>query len=63
MIDDDKLVTEIGTFVDIEKEILLNATGILSAREMAESFNISISEIEKIFYKLNDKCLVYMSEF
>ncbi|MGN9136243.1 B12-binding domain-containing radical SAM protein [Clostridium sp. HCP1S3_B4] len=63
LIDGEKLITEVGVFEDVAKEVLLNATGILSAQEIAIKCEISISEMEKLFYELNNRCLVYMSEF
>ena len=30
---------------------------------IANIFNVSIDEVEQIYYNLNERCLVYMSEF
>jgi len=59
----DILVSEVGTFKGLEKDVLMYATGIYNALEMAEKFNVSIREIEETYYHLNERCLVYMSEF
>ena len=32
-------------------------------RTIANIFNVSIDEVERIYYNLNERCLVYMSEF
>jgi anaerobic magnesium-protoporphyrin IX monomethyl ester cyclase len=57
------LISEVGRFKGLQKDILLNATGILSAREMANKFDVKIEDIENAYDTLNEKCLVYMSEF
>lgn len=57
------MVTEIGSFFGIEKEVLLNATGIYTVKQMAELFQVSIDTIKEIYVKYNDKCMLYMSEF
>lgn len=53
--------SEMGVFSGIEKNILLNATGIYSAMDMTRKFAVSIEEIKKSFESLNNRCLVYMS--
>ncbi len=63
LLDDDVLRSEVGDFYGLEKEILLNATGINTAKEMALKFNVEIEEIESCYNKLNNKCLVYMSKY
>lgn len=60
---DDKLVSDIGVFEGLEKEILTYATGIYSAIQMSERFHVTVKEIENSYYELNDRCLVYMTEF
>lgn len=57
------LISEVGRFKGLQKDILLNATGILSAREMANKFDVKIEDIENAYDTLNEKCLVYISEF
>lgn len=59
----DILISDIGEFAGLEKDILMYATGVYTAVEMAEKFKVTIQEIEESYDKLNDKCLVYMSEF
>ena len=63
LVQGDKIITEIGEFEGLTGFVLLNAVGIMNAQQMAEHYKVSISDIEKEFYKLNEKCLVYMSEF
>lgn len=62
-IENNKLVSNVGSFYGLEKDILTYATGIITAKEMAEKFNVKIDEIEKCYLELNNKCLVYMTEF
>ena len=59
----DVLITKLGTFSGLEKDVLKYATGIYSAKMLSEKLNVNIEKIEKIFYKLNNKCMLYMSEF
>lgn len=59
----DKLVSDVGIFQGIEKSILVYATGVYTAEEMAGKFHVTIEEIENTYYDLNDRCLVYMAEF
>ena len=59
----DILLSEAGEFRGLEKDILMYATGVYSAKEMADKFSVSIEEIEKTYYALNERCLTYMSEF
>lgn len=63
VLEEDKLLSEVGEFYGKEKDILLNATGIYTAEEMACHIGITLNELEEIYTILNDKCLVYMSEF
>lgn len=63
ILEGEELFTEVGNFKGIEKDILVNASGIYNSEEMARIFGISIEEIEEVYYRLNNKCLVYMSEF
>jgi len=63
VLDKDRMSSEVGDFFGLEKDILLNSTGIYNAEEMASMFKVDLIEIEKIYIKLNEKCLVYMSEF
>lgn len=58
-----KLVSDVGVFEGLERDVLCYATGIYSAGQMAEQFHTSISAIEECYYSLNERCLVYMSEF
>ena len=62
-IENNKLVSDVGDFYGLEKDILTYATGIITAEEMAETFKVDIIEIEKCYLALNDRCLVYMTEF
>ncbi len=55
------MVTEIGSFTGLEKDVLLNATGIYSVQELSSKLAVNISTIKSIFEDLNDRCLVYMS--
>lgn len=59
----DKILSEAGEFYGLEKDILIRAVGNYTAREMAELFHKDIAEIGKAYEKLNQRCLVYMSEF
>ena len=61
--DNGKLVSDVGEFEGLEKDILSFATGIYTAEELTRIFNVSIDEVEQIYYNLNERCLVYMSEF
>ena len=61
--DNGKLVSDVGEFEGLEKDILSFATGIYTAEEFANILNVSIDEVEQIYYNLNERCLVYMSEF
>lgn len=63
IVNDDVMYSEIGTFFDIQKDILLNATGILSVRDMAIAFSVTIEQIRVAFETLNNRCLVYMSKW
>lgn len=62
-IENDEMISDVGIFSGLQKEVLLNAVGILSAVEMAKKFGTTIEEIENIYHVLNEKCLVYMTEF
>lgn len=62
-IDNDLMVSDVGVFTGLQKEVLLNAVGILSAEEMAKQFGTTVEEIESVYRILNEKCLVYMTEF
>ena len=57
------MIADMGTFEGLEQELLQDATGILTARDMAEKYHVSMEEIEMMYHKLNDRCLVYMSQF
>lgn len=63
VLDGERLVTKFGEYEGLDKDVLLNATGIYTAKEIANRLAISIDKIEDIFYKYNDKCMLYMSEF
>ena len=60
---DDIMSTNVGTFSGLEKEFLLRATGIYTAKDISEISNVSIAIVQAIFEKLNDRCLVYMSQW
>ena len=62
-IENDRLISDVGIFTGLDREVLLHATGIISAEQMANQFRVELEEIEKVYYRLNDKCLVYMGEF
>lgn len=55
------MITDIGSFTGLEKDMLLNATGIYSALELSNKLAVNISTIKRVFEDLNDRCLVYMS--
>lgn len=63
VIEEDKMCTEVGTFTGVERDILLNATGIYSVMDMSIKLSISIDRIQKIFESLNNRCLVYISSW
>lgn len=58
-----EMISDAGTFTDLQKDILMNAVGVMTAETMADTFGVKLEEIERIYYILNDKCLVYMTEF
>lgn len=62
-IENDELISDVGIFSGLQREVLLNAVGILTAEEMAIQFGTTIEEIENVYKILNEKCLVYMTEF
>ena len=57
------MYTDVGTFIGIERDILLNATGIYSVTDMSIKLSLSIGRIQEIFESLNNRCLVYMSNW
>lgn len=61
--DGDRILSEVGNFSGLEMNVLVNATGVYNAIEMAEMFHVSIDDIKYVYNKLNNKCMVYMSEF
>ncbi|WP_052107742.1 B12-binding domain-containing radical SAM protein [Clostridium novyi] len=61
--DEDGILSEVGRFSGLEMKVLVNATGIYNSTEMAEVFGVSIDDIKDVYDKLNNKCMVYMSEF
>jgi len=63
VLENDIMFSEVGEFRGIEKDVLLNATGIYTAKEMTVMFNISEKELEDIYYELNNKCFVYISKY
>lgn len=63
VVDDNKLISKFGEYTGLDKEVLLNATGLYTAKEMAVMFDVSIEEIRDVFIKYNEKCMLYMSEF
>ncbi|MDO4339112.1 MAG: radical SAM protein [Eubacteriales bacterium] len=58
-----RLISDVGVFENLEKDILTYATGLYTASQMAEMFHTSIAVIEKCYYSLNERCLVYITEF
>lgn len=62
-IDHGRMVTDAGDFEGLEQEILQDATGGISASDMANRYQVSIEEIEKTYTALNNRCLVYMTQF
>lgn len=62
-IDGDYLITEIGKFSGYEKDVLLNATGLCYASYLATKLKISLEQLENVYNALNNKCLVFMSDF
>lgn len=57
------IISKVGSFSGLEMQILAYATGIYTATEMAELFQVTIEQVMCIYEKLNKRCLVYMSEF
>ncbi len=47
----------------IEKDAVLYADGRKKAGEIADILNLSISQIKEVYEGLNERCLVYFSEF
>lgn len=62
-IENDEMISDVGTFSGLQKKVLLNAVGILTAQEMANKFGTTVEEIGSVYRILNEKCLVYMTEF
>lgn len=58
----DTMVTQYGSFTGVEKIVLLNATGVYTAREVASQYNISIDDIRVTYEELNNRCFAYISE-
>lgn len=63
VINDGIMKSEAGVFTGLEMNILANAAGIYTAWEMADMFHVSIEKIKRVYGSLNNRCLVYMSEF
>lgn len=63
VIEEDAMRTEVGIFVGVERDILLNATGIYSVTDMSIKLSINIDRIQEIFESLNNRCLVYMADW
>lgn len=57
------VITPIGKFYGLEKEVFLNASGKLTARELAQKLAVDLSEIEHVYKALNNRCLAYMSRW
>lgn len=62
-IDGNSIITEAGEFTNLDKDVLLYSTGLYSAKKISKILNITIDELKNIYNKLNNKCLVYMSDF
>lgn len=60
---DETIYTEAGIFRGLEKDILVNASGVYCVREMAKKLLVSVKDIEMAYTRLNNRCLAYMSEF
>ena len=61
VLEEQRMVTDIGVFEGLEKDVLLNASGVLSGTETAEKLGITLEQLKEIYEKLNDRCLVYTS--
>lgn len=61
VLDGGKMTAEPGTFEGLEKEILLRASGQKTAAELSRVLGVTIDEMEAVFYRLNNRCLLYMS--
>lgn len=61
VIEDGTMRTKVGAFEGDMKEVLLNASGVYTAAEVAKRKKISLKRMEEIYYELNDRCLVYSS--
>lgn len=59
----DDLIVKNYKFSGLEKSFLELSNGSKSILEIANILNIDILQIEKIFNKLNNKCMVYLSDF
>lgn len=57
------LRTEAGDFTGTERDLLLYATGIYTAREIADLLKVPIEEIERVYFSLNNRCLLYISQW
>lgn len=60
---DGVLHTKYGEFEGLEKDFLLNANGKYTNNILSEKLNISILELEELYVTLNERCLVFISEF
>lgn len=63
VLEKDRMISEVGIFWGLEKDILINATGIYNTIELSNILEVSIQEIKDVYEKLNNKCFLYMSEF
>ena len=63
LIEGNTICTEAGKFSGIEKDILLNSTGIRTATELSLQLGISIEQFGNCYQRLNNRCLIYMSSW
>lgn len=63
VLDGGKMTAEPGAFEGLEKEILLRASGQKTAAELSRVLGVTIDEMEAVFYRLNNRCLLYMSRW
>lgn len=59
----DVLVSKYGEFRGLDKDVLLNSTGIYTGKELAELLGVSVDVIRDIYEKYNNRCMLYVSEF
>lgn len=63
VIENDRMITKHDIFDGAEKDVLLNASGLLNGNEMASMLGMTLNQLEEIYNKLNNRCLVYITQW